>query len=175
MKKITPELIQQAYALGNTLPWDPDCGAPELYFPTSNYYRPFQALTQIAQPEITVELGTCGGGAAFHLAKGYPEGKVYTVDIDYNSHTRTVDRALDRCPNLHFMLDDSIEVAAKFAEQSVGIIFVDTTHTYHRTLAEYLAWKDKLKPEGVFIFDDIRRPRMREAMDEIGGKELYYP
>lgn len=62
-----------AQAMGMA-PW------PDERFPPSPYYRFLRVLAQNLHPELAVELGVCGGGGSFHMAKGNPRGVVVGVE-----------------------------------------------------------------------------------------------
>ena len=163
----TEELVQ-----GCVDDWRSISVHPEPCFPPSVYYRVLYLLVQRAAPEIAVELGTCGGGASLHMAMGCSTTKVYTFD---NIKEWQVSIAETLVENFHFILDDSVQAATRFQDASVGLLFVDTTHTYEQTMAEYRVWLPKMRSSGIVIFDDIGRGGMDRAIAEIGGHQLHYP
>ena len=164
--RITPELLQQAHAQCRGMPVYPDPN-----FPPSLYYRFFEAVARLAEPELTVELGTCGGGAALHLAKGFPGGSVISFDVTREPTVQIVERAF---PNFRFLQMDVIVGASMLQEGSVDILFVDTTHTYEQTIKEHSAWRCNMASGGVIFFDDLGREGMWDALREIGGNQLHF-
>ena len=49
---------------------------------------------------------------------------------------------------------DSIEAASMFKENFFDWIYIDTTHSYHQTLGELRAWKNKIKSDGYILGHD---------------------
>lgn len=50
--------------------------------------------------------------------------------------------------------EDSIEAASMFKENFFDWIYIDTTHSYHQTLGELRAWKNKIKSDGYILGHD---------------------
>lgn len=53
-----------------------------------------------------------------------------------------------------FQVCDSVQAASRFAEASVSLLFVDTTHTYEKTKQELEAWLPKIHPTGLICGHD---------------------
>lgn len=140
---------------------------PDPRFPPSAYYRFLEQLVAYKHPWLSVELGVCGGGGSYHLARGWV-GKVIGVDIA-RDHEENIAFIEANCPNFEFWLTDSITAAdrASKLKHRVGILFIDTVHTFEQTLEEWDAWKDILSPDAVVCFDDLFRPGMQAAWDVI--------
>ena len=49
---------------------------PDPRFPPSEYYKFLKLLARYQQPNLSVELGVCGGGGSLHLAMGWQQGIV---------------------------------------------------------------------------------------------------
>lgn len=130
-------------------------------FPPSPYYRFLKNLAKETRPRLSVELGVCGGGASFHLCIGYPLGRV--IGIDYtNDYPDNIEYIKSCFPNYYFMLNDSVIVAKSVFEKfgQVDILFIDTIHTYARTMVEYNAWFPYLSNGAIVCFDDLHRREM---------------
>ena len=102
-------------------------------FPPSVYYRFMKLLTLETQPAVSVVLGVCGGGDCLHLLLG-KEHKVYGIDVAWDHpmhiyHLRTLYRDW-----FTFLRMDSVEASITFDAGSVDILFIDTIHTYERTM-----------------------------------------
>jgi len=170
MKELLTKLAEQA--MGGPVYDNP-------LFPPSPYYRFFRLLAAELKPKLSVELGVCGGGGSLHLALGHPRGKVIGVDFQYD-HPEQIEHIKETCKNFHFWGGDSILSAlqirgSKLAKAlDVDILFIDTDHTYDRTLAEFKAWRYYLSKNAVVCFDDLFRPGMEEAWNEIPGKKLRF-
>ncbi len=161
------QLALQALALP---PW------PDPRFPPSPYYRFFRLLAANHQPNLSVELGLCGGGGSFHLAIGWPAGTVVGVDnCQPDPHQRENWLFLQqRCPNFILWFGDSVESAAPIARKygKVDIIFFDTIHETDWTWREYRAWLPHLSDRAVLCFDDLNRAEMAEFWTRIPEPKL---
>jgi len=147
---------------------------PNPSYPPSSYYRFLRILAAAVQPVYSVELGVCGGGGSLHLALGWPTGTVIGVD-DANKWPNNVAHVQAHCPNFQFWHMDSIEAAEEARERgifSVDILFIDTIHTYERTLAEFEAWKGLLCEGAVVLLDDLFRARMIEVFNILPGVKV---
>lgn len=127
---------------------------PDTRFPPSVYYRFLQALCAMCKPEICVELGVCGGGGSLYMCIGTP-GKVIGIDVS-NDYKENIEHILGNFSNFTYWTMDSIE-AAEHVTEPVDLIFIDTVHTYERTMAEYAAWKPHLSDTAVICLDDLHR------------------
>lgn len=164
MFEITPGMVRRADADSYQMPIHSDPG-----YPSSLYYRMLKSLMEQSKVEIAVELGTCGGGAALHLGLGNPDAEVYTYENDPNMNLiwESIERVPHYAPNVRLRVGDSVEAADYFEAHTIGLIFIDTTHTYEQTMKEWNAWIDKIKVGGAVVLDDIRRPGMIEVLKEL--------
>ena len=119
---------------------------------TTAYNRFLYELAQVFQPALTVETGTDRGRSAAHMARGNPNGRVFTIDIDPACSTEA--RALE-LPNLSVLTGDSLELIARFDDGSIDLLFLDSLHTYEHTKAEWLAFQPKLHSGALVLIDDI--------------------
>jgi len=147
---------------------------PDPRFPPSPYYRFFRLLAQEFRPSLSVELGVCGGGGGFHLALGNPEGNVIGVDltkVEYEEHIRYIE---EHCDNYFFLEKDSVLASLEIFEHfgAIDILFIDTIHTYERTLIEFNAFRPYMSDKYVICLDDLLRPGMEEAWKELPGNKL---
>jgi len=142
-------------------------------FPPSIYYRFLYLLAYTVKPKVSVELGLCGGGGSLHLALGHPAGKVIGIDnrVEYPDNLKHI---REKCPNFEFWRGDSVD-AARRADQTgplpVDILFIDTIHTYERTMEEFDAWHPLMAEKGIVVLDDLHREGMQEAWDDLPGRE----
>lgn len=146
---------------------------PDERFPPSPYYRFLRVLAMNIQPSLSVELGVCGGGGSYHLAMGWGDGTV--VGVDYaDDHAENIAHIKSVCPNFVFMVADSIKSAQSVRMQygQVDILFIDTTHTYEQTMAEFNAWKPYLSDNAIVCLDDLFRPGMDRAWQDVPGRKL---
>lgn len=145
---------------------------PDPRFPPSLYYKFLRVLAAAKKPMVSVELGVCGGGGSLHLAMGYPEGKVYGVDVA-NNYPDNIDHIIQRCGNFSFIRADSKQFAeAIMPNEWVDILFIDTVHTYDATMEEFNAWQPKLARNAVVALDDLFRVGMDKAWNELPGEKI---
>lgn len=142
-------------------------------FPPSPYYRFLKELAKELSAQLSVVLGVCGGGCCLHLCQGNPIGRVIGVDIAYD-HPDQMTYIKQNHANFLFWQGDSVESAAEIHRDfgPVDILFIDTIHTYERTLAEYEAWRPYLSDKAVVCLDDLFRPGMDRAWEEMPGPKL---
>ena len=142
---------------------------PDERFPPSLYYRFLEALAQRKQPNLSVELGLCGGGASLHMAIGWPFGKVIGVDIRLE-YPDNISFILEHYPNFEFWQMDSVESASDIVDD-VDILFIDTVHTYEQTMAEFGAYWPRMAKDSIVVLDDLFREGMDRVWDELPGLE----
>lgn len=146
---------------------------PDPRFPPSPYYRFMRILAQNLQPRLSVELGVCGGGGSFHLAIGWPNGKVAGVDIAYD-YPDNLEYIFRQCDNFEFWQWDTIQAAERIYKQhgEVDILFLDSVHTFEHTTAELKAYRPYLSDKAVVLFDDLFRPEMVGLWESLPGHKL---
>lgn len=147
---------------------------PSVLFPPSVYYRFLYALTRYVKPRVSVELGLCGGGGSLHMALGYPQGTVIGIDT-VNAYPENVRHIQSRCPNFEFWITDSVQAAQSYpatGRPPVGVLFIDTVHTYDRTMLEFNAWRNLLSKDAIVVLDDLHRTGMDRAWNEIPGRKI---
>jgi hypothetical protein len=100
------------------------------------------------------------------------------VDITYAEYLDNVEWLALHYPNLQLYEDDSIRMAPVIYNRhgSIDILFIDTTHTYEQTMAEYYAYTipypDRpeisfLSDRAIICLDDLFRPGMDLAWEEM--------
>ena len=121
--------------------------------PTSVYYRYLFEFARKFRPGISLEIGTCEGKSAAHLAAGNPEGVVVTLDIKPEAK-RLADALL--LPNLVAIVGDSIALLDRLKWiPSLDVLFVDGDHTFRNAYGEYVAYRPHVHDGGLVFFDDI--------------------
>lgn len=144
-------------------------------FPPSPYYRFFDRLAAFLHPRLSVELGVCGGGASLHLCKGWPGGIVVGIDLA-NDYPDNLFHIIDNYPNFRFIIGDSVEKAPAIYKDygEIDILFIDTTHTYEQTMKEYRAYRPYLSHQAIVCLDDLNRPGMDQAWNEMPGRKVRF-
>lgn len=146
---------------------------PDPRFPPSPYYRFLQVAARHLQPQLSVELGVCGGGGGLHLAMGWPNGQVVGIDL-VEDHKENTDFIKANYPNFRLWLGDSIELAQSVRLQYglVDILFIDTIHTYEQTIDEFNTWQIYLSHKAIVCLDDLNRDGMGQAWDDLPGHKV---
>lgn len=138
-------------------------------FPPSPYYRFLQVLAEELDSRLSVELGVCGGGGSFHLARRSKQAigiDIADVRLEYPGHIEYIKKWY---PNFEFIMGDSIQLAPIIYNRygEIDLLFIDTTHTYEQTMAEYYAYLPYLSSKACVCFDDLFRDGMDLAWDEL--------
>jgi predicted O-methyltransferase YrrM len=151
---------------------------PSANQPDSYYYRFLRELTRTMKPRLSVEIGTYVGTGAAHLADGYPEGAVVTIDC--NEGARGMADALN-IVNLCAVHGDSAQSVKMFrATHPIDILFIDGAHTFNNCYGEYVMYRPFVRDGGVILFDDIEYGRQMEVAwkyipdPKIALKRLHY-
>jgi len=157
-----------------------ECG---LRFPPSKYYNFFYLLAEEykkadinrtkGKPSLAVVLGVCGGGCCYHFAKGNQGGLVVGVDIS-NDYPDNMKFLKETTPNFHLIRGDSVHEADNIANTygKIDFLFIDTIHTYERTMLEYNTYKPYLSENAVVCMDDLFRPGVEDAFGEINKTKV---
>ena len=168
-EKTILRLAKQALALKGINPY-----LDQMYdrFPGFDYYRFAYLLARAMKPKIIMELGTQYARCTAHFAAGAPKAKVYTVDTMKNLREQDLfeHEVQEHYPNIEIVYSDSRspELAARFEDESIGILFCDSLHTYAHVLREIEVWTPKLIKGGVLLIDDLRE--MPDLLDKISFK-----
>lgn len=145
---------------------------PNPNFPPSVYYRFLRKLVEYKKPQLSVELGVCGGGGSLHLCLGN-SGIVVGVDnqLEYPENIAFIEK---RFKNFVFRQDDSISSASEVYRDfgRIDILFIDTIHTYERTMKEFNYWFPFLSENAVVCLDDLLRKEMAGVWEDLPGKKL---
>ncbi len=153
-------------------------GMPSANDPQSLYYRFLRQLARVMKPKFSVEIGTYVATASAHMADGYPDGKVMTIDNDQNAKNNA-----DRLgiPNL-IAVHDTSAIAAKLLPlmPPIDILFIDGNHTFNNCYGEYVIYRPFVRDGGVILFDDIDLCKEMEVAwkyipdQKVSLKKLHY-
>jgi predicted O-methyltransferase YrrM len=159
-------LAKKAILSGPMVAAYPDPENDKVTFPPSPYYRFLKLLADEMGASLSVELGLCGGGGSLHLAMASNVVIGVDVALDYEDNIRWIKREY---PNFHFLHGDSVQSASMIftAFGPIDILFIDTTHTYEQTMGEYFAYLPYLSDKAVICLDDLFRPGMDRAWNEM--------
>ena len=121
------------------------------------YLNFLYSLAQYMRPNFIVELGVLHGLSAVHLAAGSYESTVIGIDISLSALCNDIP-----VKNAIFIEADPLKINLRFIE--VGILFIDSEHTYETTMAQYRKFRPLMAPGGVICLDDIH---LGEGMDRV--------
>jgi predicted O-methyltransferase YrrM len=153
--------IRTGRAMGDLLPWNVDRFESQrfLYF-----------LVRELRPDRVLELGTAHGLSGLHMLAAFEEnqrGHLHTVEIDPTRRELAV-QAFERFFP-HNKRWTSIEssfsgVLPRLAQElePLDLIFEDGPHTREVTLEAFEQTIDYLRPNGVYVVDDIAFDREQE-------------
>ncbi len=164
---IITSIAEQAIRSNQLVAHYPDPNNDSVTFPPSPYYRFFYFLAKKMQARLSVELGVCGGGGVLHLAMG---SKIAVgIDVTYNEYVDNMNWLRENYANLTLFIGDSVELAPIVYDRfgAIDILFIDTTHTYEQTMAEYNAYQPFLSDRVVVCLDDLYRPGMDKVWAEM--------
>lgn len=119
-----------------------------------------------------VELGTATGWTAAALALADPARHVVTCDpFDQLGRERYL-RLLKPSARARVTLVPAcgVEAAAR-GDDAVELLFIDSSHERQATIDEWHAWRPRLAPGAIVVFDDCDHPEfpgVAEAIDELG-------
>ncbi|GAF72349.1 unnamed protein product, partial [marine sediment metagenome] len=148
-----------------------------IYSHGSISYADFLVLFEFCQGrQVVVELGTCTGSTTWLLS--FIAKKIYTYDIfeDLN----LIDNEKQRCfykenweqtehyfhkvftflhqrENICIFKSKSTDKHAIeiHNDKSIDTIFIDADHSYDGVKKDFIAWFDKVKISGIFLFHDM--------------------
>jgi hypothetical protein len=146
---------------------------PDTRFPPSPYYRFLRVLAANLHPNLSVELGCGCAGASLGLAMGWQSGVVIGID-HANEYPECIEHVSEKLSNFRFWRGDSVGLALEAYNQfgETDILFIDTVHTYEQTWREFNAWRPFLSDRAVVCLDDLFRPGMARAWEELPGEKL---
>lgn len=172
-KETLTMLAKQAILLGPMVDHYPDPDNEEVTFPPSPYYRFLKLLAAHIKSRLSVELGVCGGGGSLHLAMGSRQ----VIGIDHAwDHEANITWIINHYRNFIFLQGDSVALAPVIYHNhgQVDLLFIDTTHTYEQTMAEYEAYEPYLSERAIVCLDDLFREGMDQAWDEMPDNKVRF-
>ena len=98
-------------------------------------------ILEIVKPELLV------------LVDSYPN-KGNFVDEGNLKYIEKKYQKLAEEKKIQIINEDSVKAASMFEENFFDWIYIDTTHSYHQTLGELRAWKNKIKGDGYILGHD---------------------
>lgn len=130
-----------------------------------------------------VELGVAQGGTMQYILNYEPSASClknyYAIDIWKEYHQKKTDNdyweekyneILDlrsKYKQLKVFRDKTVNVAEKFEDHSVDMVFVDADHKYESVKEDILAWLPKIRLGGLMVGHDFHYGGVRSAVYEI--------
>jgi predicted O-methyltransferase YrrM len=122
-----------------------------------SYYRWLWAAIKLLQPKNVCEIGRERGVSATVMLNSLPkDAQLQSIDIVECTKSFGEPCFLDNFYDRRLVLitGDSLEVLDQ-VENNIEFLFVDGDHTYERVVREWEAYKLKLAPSAIVVFDDI--------------------
>ena len=114
-----------------------------------------------------VEVGSLFGCTSRHLLKYCPQIEVlYAVDLQKPDPAQD---CLAGLPRARFVQGYSHEIARRFDDASLDLVFIDADHSRESVLEDLKAWVSKVKEGGVIAghdFGAVHHPGVKEAVKE---------
>lgn len=99
------------------------------------------------------------------------DGMVNTdVKMPPDEHYRRFQDNMSACGVLDQMIvhrKESTEAAKDFVDGSLDFVFIDGDHMYNDVKRDILAWRNKLKPDGLLSGHDILEKGVADAVNEL--------
>ncbi len=116
------------------------------------FHRFLFAWAEQTKPELIVETGTDRGYSGIHLALGCPSAKVVSIDLRSvcSAHLNAYN-----LPNVETITADSLTVLDRFADHSIGLLFLDSAHTCEHVSKEIALYVPKVQEGKVVFIDDV--------------------
>lgn len=172
-RKTLTALAERAVFLELMVDHYPDSENNEVTFPPSPYYRFLRLLAAHIKSRLSVELGVCGGGGSLHLAMASQT----VVGIDHAwDHEANIIWIVRNYQNFVFWQGDSVALAPQVYQDygQIDLLFIDTTHTYEQTMAEYRAYEPYLSDKAIVCLDDLFREGMDRAWNEMPDNKIRF-
>lgn len=120
------------------------------------------AIAAFLRPELYIELGA-NLGATFGLVAPHAKRAV-AVDIE------PYERLCEGIENGTFVRSDTVEFLKAFNADTVDLVFLDSSHRYEATLAEFAELARVVRPNGVVVFHDSYPPSAGYATEGYCGR-----
>ena len=119
-----------------------------------------------------VELGTASGWTAAALALADPRRAVSTFDPFDRPNRADYWALLDPSvrKRLKYFEEDGVKGAKRLKD--VDFLFLDSSHDYEPTIAEFSAWRPRLVPGAIVVFDDFGHPDFPEVARAVRDLDL---
>lgn len=140
-------------------------GMPSAHDSTALYYRFLYEFTKMYHPVTVLEIGTYVGTSAAHLAMGYKNTSVVTIDHNPDSAKQLVKYEV---PNLAPVTADSATAVGHPIVKSCApydVLFIDGNHTFNQAYGEYEIYRPLLVDGAIIFFDDISLPMKTHEME----------
>lgn len=105
-----------------------------------------------------VECGVGKGFSTMAFLCGLLDRPQKLTSYDIGDRREDVRRLLEPLPEAldkwDFRIKHSVEASKDWPDKSLGLVFIDTAHTYDLTCQELAAWHPKVHPEGILCGHD---------------------
>lgn len=143
-------------------------------FSLSSATRPpdLRALLALARGRRhVVELGTATAWTAISLALAERERQVLSLDVFARPEPLRYLALVDQSVRSRITLETRPGADGPRSLEPVDLLYIDSSHERHATIAEVLAWRPVMAAGAAIVFDDYSHPDfpgVREAVAELG-------
>lgn len=130
--------------------------------PNRKYF--LRHLIETNSYKTMAEVGVRDGRTTFYLLDHIPDLIIYAIDLSVNGfYNREVEQKYrDRLIPIE---GNSSAVANKIPQ--VDLVFIDADHSYEGCYKDIVAYKSKVKTNGIFSGHDIDYPGVNRAVNEL--------
>jgi predicted O-methyltransferase YrrM len=115
------------------------------------------------------ESGTGTGWSAIALALAHPDRTVVTFDpVDRPERALYLGLVGPKVRSRIEFCRGTGESGGQRYDRKVDLLFIDSSHERERTVREFTAWRPRMNPGGVVVFDDYASQRYSEVREAVG-------
>jgi len=136
--------------------------------------RLLYSITRRVKPYIAIETGTGIGYSAIHIGQALKDngrGSLITCEADigqFSAIEKNVKRSnLDKY--IHCLNCKGVELADLYDLPCVGLVFLDSDHSYENVKKEFEVFSNMLSSSGMIIMHDVLEKEVGEFFREIKG------
>jgi predicted O-methyltransferase YrrM len=111
-------------------------------------------LKRLPKGGIVAEVGTLQGEFAREILRIVEPRELHLIDLEIHPRVREMadDPLLRDCLRVHHR--DSVQALKSFPDRMFDWIYIDAQHHYEEVKQDIAAARDKVKPDGLLVFND---------------------
>jgi Methyltransferase domain len=140
-----------------------------------NYPRWLAAAVRVLSPKTIVELGSREGLSTASILSGLSSEEQVFYSVDVVEDLRYVSESAKMDPRFRPVVCDCRDIEALGTQypvpETVGLLFLDTIHTYAQVSSEFHVWEPLLANGCLVAIDDIRLNDKGRFFDELTSEK----